>query len=96
MRNFELNFFVYPHTLSPSLSQRLRYEIKRTKRLTKQGGVTLKPNTSKVFAPSKLNNQNDSHNLNKQRLLDSKKRGETTYIFYHEKYLHMLKNLDTL
>ena len=52
--DFELNFFIYLYTLFPSPSQRPRNEIKRTKCLTKQGKVTLKPNTSEVFTPSKL------------------------------------------
>jgi len=63
MKNFELNFFIYFYILSPSPSQRPRNEIKQTKCLTKQGRVTLKPNTSETFAPSKFNSQNDSHNL---------------------------------
>jgi len=81
MRNFELNFFTYLYTLSPSPSQRPRNEIKRTKCLTKHGRVTLKPNKSEVFTPSKLNGQNSSHSLNIKRLLYPNERGETTYIF---------------
>jgi len=65
IRNFELNFFTYPHTLSSSPSQRLRNDIKRTKRLTKQEESHSKPNTFEAFVPSKVNSQNDSYNLNK-------------------------------
>ena len=81
IRNFKLNFFTYLYTLSPSLSQRPRNEIKPTKCLAKQGSVTLKPNTSEVFTPSKLNGQNDSHSLSIKRLLYPNERDETTYIF---------------
>jgi len=52
MRNFELNFFTYLYTLSLSPSQRPRNENKQIKCSTKQGRVTLKPNTSEAFVPS--------------------------------------------
>jgi len=62
MRNFELNFFTYLYTLSPSP---LKDQGMRLKELNARQSreESHKPDTSKAFVPSKLNCKNGYHDL---------------------------------